>query len=103
MLSDRGMLRPNLQHCPSIRDENKLHESAVWSATSVGRTATRGRNPASDLQGIADDYCEGSKILFERGPFESTTVRAQELEKSWRIRPRQRQNCSDVPIPMKSW
>lgn len=43
----------------------------------MGRTATRGRNPASDLQGIASDYCEGSKILFERGPFESTTVRAQ--------------------------
>jgi hypothetical protein len=64
-------LRPNLQHCPSTRQENKLHEGAVWRATSGGQT--RNPQPQSGI-GFAS-YCiddgEGSKILFERGPVNS--------------------------------
>jgi hypothetical protein len=68
MSSDRGALRPNLQHCPSTRQENKLHEGAVWRATAGGQT----RNPQPQFGiGFAsyrNDDREGSKILFERGP-----------------------------------
>jgi hypothetical protein len=68
MSSDRGALRPNLQHCPSRRRENKLHEGAVWRATSGGQT--RNPQPQSGI-GFAS-YCnddrEASKIVFERGP-----------------------------------
>ena len=68
MSSDWGALRPNLQHCPSTRQENKLHEGAVWSATSGGQT--RNPQPQSGI-GFAshcNDDRNASKILFERGP-----------------------------------
>jgi len=68
MLSDRGALCPNLQHCPSTGQENKLHEGAVWNARWGGQT--RNPQPQSGI-GVAsyrNHDAEGSKILFERGP-----------------------------------
>src|ERR1700680_2736704 len=68
MSSDWGALRPNLRHCPSTRQENKLHEGAVWRATWGGQT--RNPQPQSGI-GFAshrNEDGEGSKILFERGP-----------------------------------
>ena len=61
-------MRPNLQHCPSTRQENKLHEGAVWNGPWGGQT--RNPQPQSGI-GVAsyrNHDGEGSKILFERGP-----------------------------------
>jgi hypothetical protein len=68
MLSDRGALRPNLQHCPSTRQENKLHEGAVWSAPSGGQTRKAQPQSGIGFASYCNDEGEGSKILFERGP-----------------------------------
>src|ERR1700674_1084750 len=68
MSSDRGALRPNLQHCPSTRQENKLHEGAVWRATSGGQTRTPQPQSGIGFASYRNDDREGSNILFERGP-----------------------------------
>src|SRR5258708_30048802 len=68
MLSDRGALRPDLQHCPSSRQENKLHEGAVWSPPSGGQTRNPQPQSGIGFAATATTTGEGSKILFERGP-----------------------------------
>jgi hypothetical protein len=67
MSSNRAALCPNLQHCPSTRQENKLHEGAVWNAPWGGQT--RNPQPQSGIGFASYNHDgEGSKIVFERGP-----------------------------------
>src|ERR1700680_1405545 len=68
MSSDWGALRPNLQHCPSTRQENKLHEGAVWRATSGGQTRNPQPQSGIGFASYRNDDREGSNILLERGP-----------------------------------
>jgi hypothetical protein len=67
MSCDRGALRPNLQHCPSTRQENKLHEGAVWRGLREGRPNPQPQSGIGFASYRNDDR-KGSKILFERGP-----------------------------------
>src|SRR3977135_976627 len=68
MSSDRGALRPHLQHCPSTGQENKLHEGAAWSPTSGGQTRNPQPHSGIGFASYCNDDREASKILFERGP-----------------------------------
>jgi len=63
-----SVARPNLQHCPSTRQENKLHEGAVWGATWGGQTRNPQLQSGIGFASYCNDDREGSKILFERGP-----------------------------------
>jgi len=79
MSSGRGALRPNLQHCPSTREEIKLHEGAVWSATPGGQT--RNPQPQSGIGFVATATTIVKRVKSCTSAGLSTTVRAREMEK----------------------